>query len=186
MNKRVNKKGQFFLIAAIVIIIVTTTLISVSNKVIEKKDLTKIEDLSKELYIESGYLIKEGEYDSLTDEQMRNLSRDFAKKYVDYIQEKNNYYFIFGRKNGESANLSFLYYKEITQEEICLNLTGNCEDSTNWLDGKMETFYLSTFTNPIKLKLGDSYTKEFTINEGDNFYYLIWRYDNDGGKVYIP
>jgi len=183
-----NNKGQFFLIAAIVLIIVTTTLINVSNSVVEKKDLTKIEDLSKELYIESGYLIKEGEYDSLTDEEMRNMSRDFAKKYVDYIQPKNNYYFLFGRKQGSQSNLSFLYYQEITPETICLNLTGSCEDTSSWVDGKMETFYLNGVETPfnIQLIINRTQTESFTINEGDNFYFAIWSYDASRNKQWIP
>lgn len=181
-----SRKGQFFLVAAIILIVISVTIIGVSNKIIEKKELTKIQDISKELDIESGYLIKEGAYNNLNDEQMRNLSKDFSNKYVDYIQEKNNYYFIFGRKSGTSANLSFLYYQEVTPEGICLNLTGNCENTNSWLNGKMETFYLPSFINPIKLKLNNSYTKEFNINEGDNYYYLIWKYDNNGGKVYVP
>jgi hypothetical protein len=177
MDKRWNKSGQFFLISAVVIIVVIVSVITISNYT-SKKDEVKLYDLGQEMGIESQQVIDSGTYSGLSDEEMATLMENFAKNYVNYIEEDKNIYFIFG--NQEQVHV--LGYQEVQAEDVCVRLNQNPADVKKCLPteliemGKTTNFPSvkgSLNINKVIIRIGDT-DYQFNLKSGENFYFVIW------------
>ncbi|OGJ13291.1 hypothetical protein A3K82_01905 [Candidatus Pacearchaeota archaeon RBG_19FT_COMBO_34_9] len=134
-----NKRGQFFLIAAVVIIVVVVSIVTIANFT-QKKDDIKLYDLGEELGIESQQVLDYGTYNSLDDEEMKELMENFIENYVNYAGEGKNIYFIFGNKE----KIYVIGYQDVLPaESVCVQLnpeTDNdcCKKGQKCIDGRCE------------------------------------------------
>ena len=169
-----KKRGQFYLVAAIVISIILISLVTVSNYLNKKED-TKVYDLSEELGIESDQVLL---YGTVSSENMDQLLTNFSKSYSYYASDKNTQiYFVF--INGET----------ITQ--------------INWKDQLVGSTGLGDIEQPEYTKVNETITKTksqlvdkkievdigtdkyyYDLPEGDNVYFVI-RQQTDTGEVNV-
>lgn len=176
-----NRKGQFFLIAAVIIIVVIVSVITISNYTSTKEEV-KLYDLGQEIGIESQQVIDSGTYSGLNDEEMANLMENFAKNYVNYIEEDKNIYFVF----GNAAQIHVLGYQEVDQtEQVCLVLNpttfGKSKQQECYPVIMSETNDFPSDTNKGSVTIrkviinvgGTDY--QFSLRAGENFYFVIWR-----------
>lgn len=151
MEKRGGKKGQFYIIATIVIIALAVGILAITNYS-KKNDNSRVEELEKQLDIESKkfieYSAKAGSYN--WDAFTKNFS-DYAGKDV------RIYYFI--KNDTQPCNGRGFYYNE-TGDKINKPTT-MCPGSSNLIAG----------LNNIK------YT--FNLHTGENFNYIIYQESNE-------
>ncbi len=174
-----NNRGQFFLIAAVVIIVVIVSLVTVSNYT-SKKDNIKLYDLGKELGIESQHVLDYGTYSQLNEDQMKELMATFIKNYVQYIGGGKNIYFIY----GNSRRINVVGYQDILEEsvEICLDN----EECFAYTDIGTTIEYSKTSgadIHKVFAIVGDT-SYDFTLKEGENFYFIIWQ-ELGGDKIVV-
>ena len=77
------KKAQFYIIAAVIIAIILLGLFATKNYIRVKPKDVKFYDLSKELNLESGYVIDHGIYNP-NERSLESLVEEWARTYVDY------------------------------------------------------------------------------------------------------
>jgi len=168
-----NKGGQFFLIAAVILVVVIVSVITISNYTSTREEV-KLYDLGQEMGIESQQVIDSGTYSGLDSEEMALLMENFAKNYVNYIEEDKNIYFVFGNKE----EIRVLGYQEIEPEKVCIGLNNEPVDCNIAME-KTQTF--SSNKNEIDkvvIKIGEApneYDYQFRLKPGENFYFVIWR-----------
>ncbi|MFH1365229.1 MAG: hypothetical protein ABIH28_01445 [archaeon] len=150
-----NRRGQYYIIAAIIFLGIFFSLMDVLNSS-KKENSTKIEEISKEIKIESSKVI---EYSSNTgDEKIE----DFTKKYSEYAGKEVNIYFITGEVDASWViiNSEVYNYAEGVKENLAFTLDGNI---------------LNTNINEK--------TYSFDFKKGKNFYFIIVQ--NMGDEKYI-
>ncbi len=93
---RGDKSGQFYLIAAIILVTIIVSLLSITNYS-QKKDNTRIENIGRELEIESEKVF---DYDKINGQ---NEIENFTGEYSYYVGEEIKLYFITGDENALEA-----------------------------------------------------------------------------------
>lgn len=170
-----DNRGQFFLIAAVVIIVVIVSVITISNYTSTKEEI-KLYDLGEEIGIESQQVIDSGTYSNLNDEEMQTLMENFAKNYVNYIEEEKNIYFIFGNRE----QIHVLGYQEVEEEAVCIQLNAQRNVKENCLPleiGITEDFPEEKGSIDIErviIRIGEA-DYQFSLKKGENFYFVIWK-----------
>lgn len=177
----INKKGQFFIISAMIIIAVIISIATVSNYTSQKEE-RDFEHLKDEIKTESQYAIDSAVYTNLDEEQMTDLLENLAKNYVDYIGDEKNIYFLFGNQD----QINFLGYQELEEEEVCIeieyspeifpveekcDLIMNQQDSTSF-DAPDDAVITKT---TIIIKNEPAEEHNFELQEGQNFYFVVWK-----------
>lgn len=164
-----NKRGQFYLIAAIIIIIVLLGFTGVTNFAKTKKSDVQTYELSKELNLESSFVIQYGLFNS---KDINPLLTDFSSNYSKYIgDQSSDIYFVYG--NQESIQV--LGYQNVNSGSISLNFGENSQPFNLKIPGK-ET----TVSRPIPTEgktqvdvVINEKTYNFDLIEGQNFYFII-------------
>ncbi len=160
--RRLNKRGQFYLIAALVILTIFGGFIAVSNSVSYVKN-PHIMDLKNEIRTEASAAINYGTYNAEADAQIESALINVSKYYIDEIPD-GNLYFLLGTKD----NMTLVAYQS-SPEGVFVNggkLTGI---------GPKSTYEQSGFTpdaGKIDIKTNET-NYNFTINEGENFHFAI-------------
>ena len=91
-----NKRGQFYLITAIIFVVIMMAFVVTSNKI--KKDTSdNLEDIGKELEIESEAMMDYIANQRLSNENRNNALREFTANFSNYSSAEN-LYFIFGNQ----------------------------------------------------------------------------------------
>src|SRR3990167_4555292 len=104
--KRGDKRGQFYLVAAIIISVLLIGIIAVSNFSI-RQETTKLQDIGKELSIESEKVLDYSLYNGLNTNQQ---AQNFIEDYINYINKEESY-FIF----GDDAMVNVTGYSETSK-----------------------------------------------------------------------
>ncbi|MEK6917841.1 MAG: hypothetical protein AABW51_02735 [Nanoarchaeota archaeon] len=158
MLKRLNKRGQFYLIAAIVIIslIIGFFLISNSSK---KKENVRVYELSEQLKIEGKKVV---DYGIIND---NTKVKEFTKNFSDYAGEEIDVVYIVG--NYSQVGFSYIYDIEIFK----YNQAGQEEPVGNYINETKVTINLNSL----------NYT--FMLNKGENFYFVMTQTLN--GEKYV-
>ncbi|MCL5018567.1 MAG: hypothetical protein M1416_02245 [Candidatus Pacearchaeota archaeon] len=177
-----DKHGQFFLIAAVIIIAVIVSIVTITNYT-QQKDVVRLYDLGEELGIESQQVLDYGTYNELNETQMTDLIETFIEKYVSYIEEDKNIYFIFGNK----YKINVLGYQDIQEENIsvCLDLSGEARGRGFIASGQCVPYLSIGETvgfskegggeiSNVSVKIETKYY-HFPLTEGENFYFVIWQ-----------
>ena len=166
-----NKKGQFYLIAAIVIVAVIIGFAAVTNfykrgNVAEKK----VYYLANELDVEGSYVV---DYSVYNGEEAIDLLKNFVEEYGKYAGEDRNIYFVFGNKR----DIVVATYEEYISGTISVSGTGTP------IGQDIEDKNFKTTRNPFGVDQdmvtinieqdGEILPYTFTLNEGENFYFVI-------------
>ena len=165
--KRGDKRGQFYLVAAIIISVLLIGIIAVSNFSI-RQETTKLQDIGKELSIESEKVLDYSLYNGLNTNQQ---AQNFIEDYINYINKEESY-FIFG-------------------DDAMVNVTGYSETSkTIVVDGQQMSLTAEQITSRDFISPGpdvtiavDGKNYEFELKEGKNFYFVI--FDEAGGEEHV-
>ena len=170
--KKYEKGGQFYLIATIIIIAIIASLIIVSNYSREKSNI-KFNYLGEELTIESGHVINYGTKNS---KDLKILLDNFTRTYITYSNAEN-LYFIYGNE----SEITVMGYKRLSSGTILIN-AGLGDKELNISKGVISS---KNFLNPVKnIKITvDNTEYNFTLESGENFYFIISREIN--GENYI-
>ncbi len=172
-----NKSGQFYLLAAILIVAVIIGYVSINNYS-KNKSPVRVDDLGKELGIETGQVL---EYGVFHENEIEGVISNFTNSFYLYSSpdETKNFYFIHGTKDDltiyssedQSAGTIIIgnsqtrikeqHIQPLDDDEFCESQTGSNKIRCNFF--------------------GSEY--EFEINPGDNFYFLISQ--EIGGEQYV-
>lgn len=191
-----DKHGQFFLIAAVIIIAVIVSIVTITNYT-ERKDVVRLYDLGEELGIESQQVLDYGTYSELNESEMTGLIENFIDKYVSYIEEDTNIYFVFGNKQ----KINVVGYQDLQNEsvEVCLDIGHTSETEGITRKGQCVAYKsigeTESFTkcddaitnceeniNRVTIKIG-SEEYQFRLRYGENFYFVIWQ--EIGGEKHV-
>lgn len=170
--KKEEKRGQFYLIATMIIIVLVGGLIVVSNYSKDSSN-AKFNHLGKELSIESGHVI---DYGIKNSKNLKILLNNFTRTYVTY-SDAEDLYFLYGNK----SEITVMGYKRLTSGKIFINAGSGDKE----LDITKGIITSKDFLNPAKnIKITvDSVGYNFTLEPGENFYFIISREIN--GDKYI-
>jgi hypothetical protein len=149
-----GKRGQFYLMATIIIVGLVIGFAVVSNYS-TKSNSYNVEEIAKELSIESENVMNYDTFNSQT--QFENFARDYSS----YVDSSKSIYFI--RVNGENVD-DREAYKFSDGFKVSLNSD------------------LSVNGNVISFQF-DEKTYNFKLEEGKNIYFLL--VSDNGGERYV-
>ena len=138
-----KKRGQFYLIAAVIIIAVIFAFVAISNYY-KPKNFVQIEDLKKELEIESSEVL-----DYVLQNSGSTALDQFTQNFSKYAGNEINITYI----TDASESLDCYYYDSSLVKQ---DISGSCSEA----EGNVE----------ISL---NGYVYEFEMTEGINFYFII-------------
>jgi len=177
-----EKRGQFYLIAAIIIIIVIVSLSSVTNYIERRKEPAKFYDLSEELSEEGARVVDYGIYN---EENITSLMSNFLDNYfVNYTTEKEEeVVFVYGNEN----NITVMTYTNISTGEIAINYgtTSMNIRGAGRYQANRTTFTPGHEENKITVTILEN-NYEFTLKEGENFFFIITRTSGEERYVITP
>jgi hypothetical protein len=169
MKKRLNKRGQIYLVAAIIIVMILAGIASVKTYAVAKTEPRKIKDISSELKEETSRIIDYGIYSRAN---LNNLLNSFNQEFSEYFLEKTeetNIVFIYGNK----TNLYSVQYNDQYTGAVVANIGGA---SPTWSDSEpiINKTDITTKIQDNKIKV-NLLEKDFVfdVGEGEVFYFLI-------------
>lgn len=172
-----HKKAQFYIVAAVIIAIMLLGLFATKNYIRVKPKDVKFYDLSKELNLESGYVIDYGVYRD--DKEVDTLIEDWLTKYVAYsrtVTGVGDWIFVYGNENKVTA----LFFSGTPTGQVGMYIGG--EFVGNILPGtKTDKTYVEAGQN-VTIVAPDGYKYDFTLNPGENFFFVI----SKEGYVSVP
>lgn len=182
LKKRMNKKGQFYIIAAFVIILLVFGFVNLANKISGEKPVT-IYRLKEEIILEKLHLLDYAMYNNFDDAKKIQALKNFSLDYINSSKE-NNFYFIYGNK----SKLGLTAYQKYSSN-ITLNITGNGENHsltanqifTKEFTNVNDKIYISLDTDSQSLINPISY--EFSTNNTIDLHFIISA--KEGNEVYL-
>jgi hypothetical protein len=159
-----NKRGQFYLVAAMIIIAIIVGFAAVTNYAGTKREV-RIYDLSEELSIESEQVIDYGILSS--EENLPLLLENFTEIYDAYTGEGKEIYFIFGNEEG----LFGYTYSDLEVGSIDATI-GSTSTRVPIIQRNKEEFEPLYDEGKVIVSVGNI-THEFSLKQGQNFYYVI-------------
>lgn len=180
MKKRMNKKGQFYLIAAIIIVLTISGINSIRTYAIVTEEPKNIQDLGSELNVE-GYKIVE--YGIRERKNLTILLNNFTEKdFAEYFLQKTDatdLVFIYGNKTD--------LYGTRYNNTITGTITANIGAGLSW--NPANTFVERKKIDPSEIlenKVGVTVLNRsfnFTLQDNEMFYFIIVQ--EKGGEVYV-
>lgn len=180
-----NKKAQFYIIAAVVISGIIVMLALVLN-VSDHRDFDELYDLGEELKIESEKVMDYGVYNSLSDQGIRDLTKNFTEIYTDYKGDKKDLYFVFG--NSTRITVAGYVGSERDPEDVSSEVIVKEDDGSSFGSVEIrenEGYVISDYplnTDSIIIEV-DDIEYSFDLGEGEYFYFVINK--KIGGQHYI-
>ena len=170
-----DKTGQFYLVAAIIISVIIIGLVTFSNYSTSQES-TSIQNVGEELKIESGKVLDFGTYNGYDDAQMQDLMEDFTSKYITYVQNGGDYYFLF----GNSDKITVVGYSK-TIGTIDVD-TGFEKTSIDIPAAEITSQEFNTPSDNIIITVnGTDYL--FELKKGENFYFIVSQ--SIGGETHV-
>ena len=164
-----NKRGQFYLIAAIIIVAIILGFATTSNS-LKKEEFAEMDDVAKELEIESQAVIDHAVLNNLDVKVRLGL---FAEAYAPYSNAEN-LYFIFGDSDFvEVGAYQKLYSGSILVNGVELDISQGAYTSKNY----------TSPSNPITLNINE-FDHVFDLEDGTNFYFVIAKIEDEGGYFF--
>ena len=118
MRKRMNKKGQFYLLSAIIIVAIIISFAAVSNYSL-KKDNTQLSYLSSNLNTEGEKVL---DYEQINGVNDYSTFYDFAQKFSEYSGKNVKIHFVIG-DGSDSSGFDAFRYSGSTKIDESSNLT---------------------------------------------------------------
>lgn len=164
------ERGQFFLMAAIVIVGALLGLTVVVNYVQKSGENERFYDLGEEIGFEARQV---SDYGTYNEEDTNLLIRDLIESYASYI-ERDRVVFVYG--NSEELRAYTL-----TQDGVgCIGIdTGGlvtCEDVARTEIEEIATVYRTEDLVRVSIE-GTDY--DFNLRNGQNFYFVLVREENE-------
>lgn len=164
-----NKRGQFYLIAAIIIVAIILGFATTSNS-LKKEEFAEMDDVAKELEIESQAVIDHAVINNLDVKVRLGL---FAETYAPYSNAEN-LYFIFGDSDFVGVGVyQKLYSGSILVDGAELDISQGVYTSKNY----------TTTSNKINLTINEL-PHIFDLEDGTNFYFVIAKIEDEGGYFF--
>ena len=167
MQKRKNKKAQFYLIAAVIIVIIIIGMAGVANYVTIREEPTDFYDIGENLGLEGAWVIDQGIYTQTEDLDTR--IKDFTSKFADYVAA-----------TGEEFELTIVYgdsqsgvierYDQTSIGEDCVTISDSRSCIQNYEVGEPDTLRFTGGSTTFVV--GDS-TYEVTLKENQNFLFVM-------------
>jgi len=181
-KKRMNKRGQFYIIAAFVIILLVFGFVNLANKISGEKPVT-IYRLKEEIILEKLHLLDYAMYNNYNDDKKLQSLEDFSQNYINSSQE-NNFYFIWGNKSKLGLTAYQKYSSNITVNTMGegenYSLTAN-QIFTKEFTNVNDRIYLSLDTDSQSLRNPISY--EFSTNNTIDLHFILSI--KEGNEVYL-
>ena len=165
-----NKRGQFYLIAAIIIVAIILGFATTSNS-LKKEEFTEMDDIAKELEIESQAIIDHAVLNNLDVKVQLGL---FAEAYAPY-SEAENLYFIFGDKTSVDVGA----YHKLYSGAILVNGQELIISQNQYTSGGPYT----PIGDQINLTINEL-DHVFDLEEGTNFYFVIAKIEEEGNYFF--
>ena len=169
MKRRMNTRGQFYLVAAIIIVMIIAGIASIKTYAIAKAEPRKIKDISAELKEETTRIIDYGIY---SEEVLPDLLASFDDEFSEYFlkkTEQTNIVFVYG---NQSKLYSVQYNDEYTGA-VFATIGGA---SPTWATSETIISRVDITSeiddNKVLVNILDK-DFEFEIKEGEMFYFLI-------------
>lgn len=171
-----DKTGQFYLVAAIIISVIVVSFVTLSNYA-EGQELANVQNVGDELKIESEKVLDFGTYNSYSETQINDLMGKFVNDSINYNNNGEDFYFIFGDISG----ITFTGYSQ-TDSAISINISGE-EIPINLAEREiLFQKFIPESENTIILTI-DSTNYEFELKDGKNFYFVVSQ--EIGGEKYV-
>jgi len=135
--KRVNKRGQFYLVAAMIIVAIVIGIASFSNYT-NQRTSQHVYDLGQELGIESANIL---DYGTMNGSNTTELLENFTDSFEQYAGENVELYFIIGNENNIQA------YRYINREKEEVDFAHGEGDITIKVDSNDYKFKLASGEN---------------------------------------
>jgi len=177
VDKRMNNRGQFYLVAAIIIVMILAGIASIKTYAIAKAEPRKIKDISSELKEETTRIIDYGIYSAV---DLPILLERFDNEFSEYFlkkTEETNIIFVYG--NNKDGIYSVQYDTQYTGAVVASIgaasptwevsepiVQRDLIDSTEYSDGILTVTILER-------------NFEFEIKDGEVFYFLITQQRDD-------
>jgi len=173
-----NKRGQFYIIAAVIIVIIISGLAVVSTQARTQPTPETIQSLSADLNQEAPGIVDFGIFTNKDLEKVLDnfTSQDFAPYFLQKT-DNTNVVFIYGNK----TDLKAVKYNTVSTGTITASLGGNIVWE-NFGQFAEQIDVTPTAEDKVTVKiLNKNY--QFTIREGEMFYFVIVQIKGD--ETYI-
>jgi hypothetical protein len=175
MIKRLNKRGQFYLIAAIIIAAILMGFITMSNYSTKWESIS-VQDMGEELKIESEKVLDFGTYNAYSQNQMKDLMGNFSENYTNYVRNDKDSYFLY----GDSSQITIAGYSQ--SDKIIKADAGAGQVLLSMKGGKITFHDINPASAKIILII-DETDYEFELKSGENFYFIL--FEESGGQKYV-
>lgn len=175
MSSNWNNRGQFFLLAAVIIITGIVAIASIKTFVTEPGGNTqeRVYDLSQELGIESAKVIDYGVYNGAYSD---SLMDSWLGSYTNYTRDKEGiteWLFVY----GNSSEIRIINFTSQDTGEVNMNLGDKKLSSKAKSEIKREDSKSTPTSNRISVKDTLGIDRDFTLENGENFYFVVAKID---------
>jgi len=184
LNRKINKRGQFFLVAAVLIVGIVIGLSTATNSVKVYAEEGYVYDLGSEIKEETGFVMDNGVYYEQDQADLIERTKQFLIDYYGPNIEFDEVLFIY----GDDEDLYGLYFNEIEAGNIGIN-TGSIpntfririrSETTAEVDRHDEDIRRQGYEK-VSVKIRDI-KYEFNLKDGQNFFLIIGK-THDGQKT---
>ncbi len=183
-EKRMNKRGQFYLLAAVIIITGIVGIASVKNFAVEPGagSSERIYDLSREVGYESANVIDFGIYNQSYGDA---LIENWIDTYANYSRDRegvSEWLFVY----GNSSEIKIINFTSENKGEIGIPIGGKKIRAKSKPSLFKEKRSLGAYSNlPAIITVKDTLgiDRKFKLNIGENFYFVVAKIEEQGTVV---
>ncbi len=176
-KKRMNKRGQFFLIAALVIITLLISARAIYNVASSSGEDVRTYDLSKEIVFEGAQVLDHGIYTKNKEEIGKNIESLIAN--YSKANPESTILVLY----GDREELMFIQFDRERSGGVGIDFGTNVpiEQEISSIKGKKGKLSPDEFGN-VEIKLNDKTTVNEKIQEGQSIYIILKR-EKDGEEI---
>ncbi len=166
-----NKEGQFFLVAALIIVGIIIGSFTLVNYIRSNEENKAFYDLADEVGFEARRVL---DYGTFNGTNVSNVTKDFLITYANYIS-KDSILFIYGNK----SNVVGWFFNQTPAGNIGIN-TGTIPGTITikQLTGQQAQISYDQSQQEVNVSI-ENLVYNFRLREGENFYFVIIKDEND-------
>lgn len=170
-----KKRAQFYLIAALVIIGIITGLTTVYTSLKISDEDRAVYDLSSEINFEASKVIDNGVLNAANDAEMRANIEALINLYASDSSSREELIVVF----GDLEEVRIIVYVFSETGEICISLGGQpvCFDQDERVIQASDE--IPNEEGIVNVTLNNGITYEFALQQGQNFFMIIRKQDQD-------
>ena len=164
--KRIDKKGQFYLIGASMILVIIASVFILPSRSSHGTDFSEAESLVEEIEFESGRVLEFLTYNDAAD-RIGTIT-NFTRHYENY---SGDFYFVFGNK----SEVNFFKHADSPSGIGTMGQDGLPSYSNLGIVDKEELGWRHHLSGQIDRALFEIEGRDyyFTITEGENFHFIV-------------